>query len=121
MQATAPGKYRQNWQHGHDQWCGKSCELNVDWAILDAGDSRGQGVFALRDFAVGEKIMVEGSSLEAALNSPVTPGDLRALSASVSARHPRERLSFCRAMPHWPSVFRPQAKSSPRSLSASVC
>jgi len=85
MQATAPGKYRQNWQHGHDQWCGKSCELNVDWAILDAGDSRGQGVFALRDFAVGEKIMVEGSSLEAALNSPVTPGDLRALSASVSA------------------------------------
>ena len=69
----------------HKQWCGRSSETGVGFDIRDAGPSKGQGVFALRDFEVGDKIMVEGPSLKAEHNSPVALADLRALSESTCA------------------------------------
>ncbi len=69
----------------HKQWCGRSSETGVGFDIRDAGPSKGQGVFALRDFEVGDKIMVEGPSLQAEHNSPVALADLRALSESTCA------------------------------------
>ena len=43
----------------HKLWCGCVAELNVDFEIRDAGQSRGKGVFAMRPFSVGDKILAE--------------------------------------------------------------
>ena len=72
-----------DWNLGHKQWCGRSCEPGVGYAIRDAGPGKGFGVFALRDFEAGDKVMVEASSLRAPRDSPVALAELRALSPSV--------------------------------------
>ena len=73
-----------DWSLGHKQWCGRSCETGVGYAIRET-QLKGQGVFALRDFEAGEKIMVEASSLRAPQDSPVALAELRALLPSVRA------------------------------------
>jgi hypothetical protein len=48
-----------DWKVGHHKvWCGKSGEKCVDYEIRDSGE-KGLGLFTLRDFERGEKIMVE--------------------------------------------------------------
>ena len=45
---------------GHKHWCGLSGELGFDVAIRPTGtEGKGMGLFALRKFARGEKLMVE--------------------------------------------------------------
>ena len=73
-----------DWRLGHSQWCGRSCEAGCGYVIKDAGGLKGMGVFALRDFEAGEKIIVESSALQARQNSPLAQGDLQALAPSVS-------------------------------------
>lgn len=58
---------------------------NQDYEVRSAGPGRGDGVFALRELAIGEKIFAERSSLGAALNQPVASADLIALPASEKA------------------------------------
>lgn len=49
-----------DWKKGcHKVWCGKSGEKCIDYEIRDAGEGKGLGLFALRDFERGEKILVE--------------------------------------------------------------
>lgn len=48
-----------DWKHGHKKWCCASGELHYDWEIRETGTEVGYGVYALRSFEVGEKIMVE--------------------------------------------------------------
>jgi hypothetical protein len=43
----------------HKLWCGCTAELDVDFEVRDAGEGRGLGIFALRAFEIGEKILVE--------------------------------------------------------------
>ncbi len=43
----------------HKVWCGKSGEKCIDYEIRDAGEGKGLGLFTLRDFERGEKILVE--------------------------------------------------------------
>mmetsp|Transcript_1608 Transcript_1608/g.4671 ORF Transcript_1608/g.4671 Transcript_1608/m.4671 type:complete len:334 (+) Transcript_1608:448-1449(+) len=51
----------QDWKKGgHKIWCGKSGEKCIDYEIREAGD-KGLGLFALRNFNGGEKILVERS------------------------------------------------------------
>ncbi|KAL7554806.1 hypothetical protein ACHAWF_018346 [Thalassiosira exigua] len=48
-----------DWKVGHHKtWCGKAGEKCVDYEIRDAGE-KGLGLFTLRDFERGEKILVE--------------------------------------------------------------
>lgn len=47
-----------DWKAGHKIWCGVAGEINVDYDIWEA-EGKGLGVFALRDFKRGDKIMVE--------------------------------------------------------------
>ncbi|OEU08979.1 hypothetical protein FRACYDRAFT_249323 [Fragilariopsis cylindrus CCMP1102] len=52
----------QDWKKtggSHKMWCGKSGEKCVDYEIRDAGSEKGLGLFAMRDFSRGEKILVE--------------------------------------------------------------
>lgn len=50
----------EDWKSGnHKYWCGKAGEKNVDFKIAAAGGSKGLGVFAMRDFKNGDKIIVE--------------------------------------------------------------
>jgi hypothetical protein len=54
----------QDWKKtggSHKFWCGKSGEKCVDYDIRDAGEEKGLGLFAMRDFNRGEKILVERS------------------------------------------------------------
>ncbi len=49
-----------DWKVGcHKVWCGKSGEKCIDYEIRDAGEGKGLGLFTLRDFERGEKILVE--------------------------------------------------------------
>ena len=49
-----------DWKKGfHKVWCGKSGEKCIDYEIRDAGEGKGLGLFTLRDFERGEKILVE--------------------------------------------------------------
>jgi hypothetical protein len=50
----------------HKIWCGSTAELDVDFEVRDAGEGRGLGIFALRAFEVGEKILVERCVLKVA-------------------------------------------------------
>ena len=50
----------QDWRTGHKQFCGNAGEYGRDYCV-QASPGKGMGVFALRDFARGEKIMVERS------------------------------------------------------------
>jgi hypothetical protein len=45
----------------HKFWCCKSGEKDTDYEIRSAGDAKGLGLFAKRDFQRGEKILVERS------------------------------------------------------------
>ena len=75
-----------DWQsHGHDQWCGKSAERDAGYRISGAGMGRGEGVYSLRHFVPGDRIMVERKSLGAALGTPVGSAALLALPAGVKA------------------------------------
>lgn len=47
-----------DWKSGHKVWCGKAGEKCVDYEIKETED-KGLGMFALRDFQRGEKILVE--------------------------------------------------------------
>lgn len=47
-----------DWKNGHKHWCGKAGEIGADFSIREA-ECKGLGVFALRDFRRGEKIMAE--------------------------------------------------------------
>ena len=77
----------------HSQWCGRCAEMGHGYDVRDAGTGRGQGVFATRSFAVGDKIMADHSSLGAALNRPVAPAELDAL--PLGARTALAALSTC--------------------------
>lgn len=49
-----------DWKEGcHKVWCGKSGEKCIDYEIRDAGEGKGVGLFALRDFKRSERILVE--------------------------------------------------------------
>ena len=49
----------QDWKVGnHKVWCGKSGEKCIDYEVHDAGE-KGLGLFTMRDFKRGEKILVE--------------------------------------------------------------
>ncbi|KAJ1430211.1 hypothetical protein B484DRAFT_479248 [Ochromonadaceae sp. CCMP2298] len=48
----------------HKLWCGCTAELDVDFEVRDAGEGRGLGIFALRAFEIGEKILVERCVLQ---------------------------------------------------------
>jgi hypothetical protein len=50
----------QDWRSGHKQFCGSVGEYGRDYGV-QASPGKGMGVFALRDFARGEKIMAERS------------------------------------------------------------
>ena len=69
--------------HGHNHWCGKSAERDTGYQISDAGVGRGEGIFALREFVAGDRIMVERASLMAAFETPVGSAALLALPAGV--------------------------------------
>lgn len=49
----------QDWRTGHKIYCGVAGEIGVDFEIQSAGESKGHGTFALRDFEENEKIMME--------------------------------------------------------------
>jgi hypothetical protein len=49
---------RRDWKQ-HKNWCGRTAEIGVDFELRNAGGGKGLGYFALRDFAVGEKVLVE--------------------------------------------------------------
>ena len=49
----------QDWRTGHKIYCGVAGEIGVDFEIRSAGESKGLGTFALRDFEENEKIMME--------------------------------------------------------------
>ena len=48
-----------DWRSSHKKWCGKSGELDFDFEIRETDDGKGKGLFTLRNFERGEKIMVE--------------------------------------------------------------
>jgi len=49
-----------DWKIGnHKVWCGKSGEKCVDYEIREADGNKGLGLFTLRDFHRGEKLLVE--------------------------------------------------------------
>ena len=73
-----------DWQ-SHEHWCGKSAERGTGYTISDSGVGRGDGVFALRNFVRGDKIMVERSSLGSAFETPVGSAGLLALPSGVKA------------------------------------
>jgi hypothetical protein len=56
---------RQDWKQ-HKIWCGRTAEVGVDFELRDAG--KGLGYFALRDFAVGEKVLVERPAMRVPTN-----------------------------------------------------
>ena len=47
-----------DWKTGHKQFCENSGEYGIDFCLRDS-PGKGIGVFALRDFSFGEKIIVE--------------------------------------------------------------
>jgi hypothetical protein len=48
----------EDWNHGHQYWCGKAGEIGYDYEIRESAN-KGLGVFALRGFEKGAKIMAE--------------------------------------------------------------
>ena len=48
-----------DWKSGHKQWCCKAGEIGFDYEIKKSNKYTGLGVFALRDFVLGEKIMAQ--------------------------------------------------------------
>lgn len=49
-----------DWKVGaHKHWCGASGEIGIDIAVRPAAPGKGNGMFAMRRFERGEKIMVE--------------------------------------------------------------
>lgn len=47
-----------DWTCGHKHWCGNAGEIDFDYEIRES-DGKGLGVFALRRFERGEKVMAE--------------------------------------------------------------
>lgn len=47
-----------DWKTGHKRWCSQSGEKDCDYSIRPSS-GKGLGVFAMRDFKAGEKIIVE--------------------------------------------------------------
>jgi MYND finger/SET domain len=72
---------REDWTlGGHKFWCGKVGERGVDFQV-ELSEGKGFGLFALRSFCKGEKIMVERPVLMAPHAS--TPADLRELALQL--------------------------------------
>ena len=63
-----------DWKNGHSKWCCKSGEIDFDYEVREAKDKIGLGMFALRDFKRGEKILVERPIMK--ISNPV-PRDPR--------------------------------------------
>ena len=47
-----------DWKNGHKRWCGKAGEIDFDYEVKES-PGKGMGLFTLRDFKRGEKILVE--------------------------------------------------------------
>ena len=71
--------------HGHNHWCGKSAERGSGYQVCDAGVGRGEGIFALREFVAGDRIVVERACLMAAFETPVGSAALLTLPAGEQA------------------------------------
>lgn len=53
-----------DWKHGgHKHWCCRAGELGTDFEIRLTTDGKGFGVFALRPFEIGDKVLAERSIL----------------------------------------------------------
>ena len=59
-----------DWKTGHKIWCGRSCELGLDFAVR-LTDDRGFAVFALREIQRGEKIIAERPIMSILKNASV--------------------------------------------------
>ena len=58
-----------DWELGHQHWCGKAGERSIDYEICKSQD-RGLGVFALKQFEVGDTIMAEHALMKVDLDVP---------------------------------------------------
>lgn len=80
-----------DWKVGcHKVWCGKSGEKCIDYEIRDAGEGKGLGLFTLRDFERGEKILVEravavATQLTGAMYRPIDFSKLHESASLMSA------------------------------------
>lgn len=63
-----------DWRSGHKKFCGQSGELDVDFEIR-ATDDRGFAIFALREFARGEKVLSERSMMSVLKNGDIVRAD----------------------------------------------
>lgn len=72
-----------DWKNGHKRWCGAAGEKDVDWAVRSAG-ARGQGLFAARAFAAGDKILVERAVILATKAGAATFADQTAAGAPLT-------------------------------------
>lgn len=48
-----------DWSSGHKHWCCKAGEIGFDYEIKQSNKYKGLGVFAMRNFSEGEKIMAQ--------------------------------------------------------------
>jgi len=69
----------------HGLWCNSTAELNVDYEIRDAGNGKGMGMFAMRPFSVGDKILAERFVLHIQELSDVQANDMPEVVKQFSA------------------------------------
>ena len=86
---------------GHRHWCGIAGELGHDVAVRSIGATKGRGLFALRRFSRGDKLLVERLTIknprspqdvsEGVLRAAaeLTPHDSTSLVAKCTLRHTR--------------------------------
>ena len=83
----------------HSKWCGAvTASLGVDYEIRSAGKDKGMGVFALRPFDVGDKIIVE----RCAVSIGPQPNELekhKALSSALSKVPPGVKQAVANLSP----------------------
>jgi hypothetical protein len=63
-----------DWKMGHKKWCGRSCELGLDFAVRLTED-RGFAVFALREIQRGEKIIAEKPMMSILKNGSIVENE----------------------------------------------
>ena len=81
---------RVDWNQ-HKIWCGKIANPIIDFEIRDTGGERGMGLFALRDFEVGEKILVERPVI---LTETATSDDGISMFAHIAEQFKKASLSI---------------------------
>lgn len=86
---------RADWKAGHRLWCGKCGEVGHDVAIQPA-EGKGLGLFALRDFARDELVMVERPIAMHAGGRATAP---RQLQAALQGLSEPELAAFRRLAP----------------------